>query len=89
MPVQVQEIESAETIVKEALSSVLYAQQIENGYQLVDSSPKVVYRIKNSGLNNVFLVEGKNAIVYKKGDSWVLEYYSENNLKQEALNIKF
>ena len=89
VPVQVQEIESAETIVKEALSSVLYAQQIENGYQLVDSSPKVVYRIKNSGLNNVFLVEGKNAIVYKKGDSWVLEYYSENNLKQEALNIKF
>jgi hypothetical protein len=75
--------------VKEMLSSVLYAQEIENGFQLVDSTPKVVYKIKSTGLDNVFLVEGQNATLYKKGDSWILEYYENNVLKQEELNIKF
>ena len=37
----------------------------------------------------LFLVEGKNAIVYKKGYDWVIEYYSGSTLEQEALNVKF
>ncbi|MDD7886421.1 hypothetical protein [Flavivirga sp. 57AJ16] len=75
--------------IEEVLSGVLYAQEIENGFQLVDSSPKVVYRIKQTKLDHVFLVENASAIIYKKGDSWVIEYYSNNILKQEVLNIKF
>lgn len=75
--------------VKEVSPKVLYAQEIESGFQLVDSSPKVVYRIKQTKLDKVFLVENKSAIIYKKGDDWVLEYYSNNVLKQETLNIKF
>ncbi|MBU3821880.1 hypothetical protein KO566_07385 [Flavobacteriaceae bacterium XHP0103] len=71
------------------VKDVLYAQQIENGFQLVDSSPKVVYKIRNTSLENVFMVEDKNATLYKKGDNWVLEYYENDVLKQEALNIKF
>src|SRR5690606_6747246 len=51
---------------KKEFSGVLYAQAIENGFQLVDSSPKVVYKIKNTSMENVFLVEGKNATLYKK-----------------------
>ncbi|WP_341216436.1 hypothetical protein, partial [uncultured Wocania sp.] len=77
-----------ETVI-EGASNVLYAQVIENGFQLVDSSPKVVYRIKSTNLDNVFLVENKSAIIYKKGDDWILEFYSNNVLKQETLNIKF
>jgi hypothetical protein len=75
--------------VIEGVSNVLYAQEIENGYQLVDSSPKVVYRIKKTNLDDVFLVEGTSAILYKKGNDWVIEYYSGTTLEQEALNIKF
>lgn len=71
------------------VKDILYAQKIENGFQLVDSSPKVVYKIRNTSLENVFMVEGKNATLYKKGDSWILEYYENDVLKQEALNIKF
>lgn len=78
-----------ETDIKEVLSKVLYAQEIENGFQLVDSSPKVVYRIKQTKLNHVFLVENKSAIIYKKGDDWTLEYYANGILKQDILNIKF
>lgn len=86
---------STKTIVQEPIktteapSGVLYAQVISNGFQLVDSSPKVLYRIKSTGLADTYLVENKNAIIYKNGNDWVLEYYSGDTLKQEALNIKF
>ncbi|APY10387.1 hypothetical protein BWZ22_03645 [Seonamhaeicola sp. S2-3] len=86
-----QKINEVKTQVKEeiAVAGVLYAQEIANGFQLVDSSPKVVYRMKNTGLDNVFLVEGKSAIIFKKGNNWVIEYYLGNQLKQDVLNIKF
>ena len=83
------EVEEAKTKVKEVTSGTLYAQEIPNGFQLVDSSPKVVYRIKKTGLDNVFLVEGKSAIIFKKGNNWMIEFYAGNNLLQKALNIKF
>ncbi|MEP5339292.1 MAG: hypothetical protein ABJL44_08510 [Algibacter sp.] len=87
--VKVKEVAVKTVVVTTAKSGVLYAQETENGYQLVDSSPKVIYKIKNTSLNKVFLVEGKNAIIYKKGDNWITEYYVGNTLKQETLNIKF
>lgn len=77
------------TPVKEVPTGVLYAQAIENGFQLVDSTPKVVYKIKKTGIADVFLVENKNATLYKKDNNWILEYYENNVLKQETLNIKF
>lgn len=83
------EVKSIKEDVVSVVSNVLYAQEIENGFQLVDSSPKVVYKIKNTGLSNVFLVENKEAIIYKKDNDWILEYYSDNALKQDVLNIKF
>lgn len=87
--VVVEEKKPIKEAVIEGVSNVLYAQEIANGFQLVDSSPKVVYRIKNTNLNNVFLVENKSAIIYKKGEDWVLEFYKGNTLVQETLNIKF
>lgn len=81
------QIETVET--KKPSSNVLYAQEIANGYQLVDSTPKVVYRIIKTGASNVFLVENLSAIVYKKGDGWLLEHYTGNAIIKETLNIKF
>lgn len=69
--------------------NVLYAQAIDSGFRLVDNAPKVVYRIKNTNLKDVYLVEGKSAIIYKSGDLWFLEYYNENTKFIEKLNIKF
>ncbi|OYX25443.1 MAG: hypothetical protein B7Z06_07255 [Flavobacteriales bacterium 32-35-8] len=83
-------IEVSKTVsASQNTSDVLYAQAIENGFQLVDSSPKVVYKIKNTSMENMFLVEGRNATLYKKGDHWIMEYYENNVLKQDVLNIKF
>lgn len=75
--------------VKEVLPGVLYAQAINNGFQLVDSSPKVVYKIKKTSLENVFLVEGLDGTLLNKNGQWILEYYDNGSLKQKVLNIKF
>ncbi|GAA4961971.1 hypothetical protein GCM10023315_07580 [Algibacter aquimarinus] len=88
-PTQKVEVVKAEKVVKEKLiegtSNVLYAQEIDGGFQLVDSSPKVIYKIFKTGLSNVYLVEDQSAIIYKEGDNWVIESYGS---KQE-LNVKF
>ncbi|CAH8291925.1 hypothetical protein EV196_10723 [Mariniflexile fucanivorans] len=93
VPVKEAIIEKVETVntpaIKEMSTGVLYAQAIENGFQLVDSTPKVVYKIKKTGIADVYLVENKNATLYKKGSNWILEYYENNVLKQEPLDIKF
>ncbi len=81
--------EIAPPVVKRKASNILYAQATDNGFQLVDSTPKVVYRIINTGLSNVFLVEGKSAILYQKGGAWILENQNGDTSTTEELNIKF
>lgn len=77
------------TEVDKDSSDILYAQEIENGFQLVDSTPKVVYKIIKTGIDNVFLIENETAIMYKKGDSWILENFEKGNSSKKVLNIKF
>ncbi|MFB9056417.1 hypothetical protein ACFFU9_06625 [Mariniflexile ostreae] len=71
------------------LNGALYAQPIENGFQLVDSTPKVVFRITKTGAQDVFLVENKTAIIYKQDEHWVLESAVNGQIKQQQLDIKF
>jgi methionine synthase II (cobalamin-independent) len=82
--------QKADAVVEkvEIASGMLYAQPIDNGFQIVDTTPKKVMILQNSGVKDVFKVEGKKAIVYKKGDVWM---YSESGdiLKGEVINIKF
>ena len=67
-------------------SNVLYAQTINNGYQVVDSTPKIVMVLLNTAKQDVFIVKGQDAIVYKENGFW---YKSKNASSAEALNIKF
>ncbi|MCF6295474.1 MAG: hypothetical protein L3J25_07270 [Flavobacteriaceae bacterium] len=70
-------------------SNVLYVQEIVNGFQIVDSTPKIVMILLVTPKQDVFIVKGKDAIVYKEDGFW---YLSENNgLKTttKTLNIKF
>lgn len=83
------QVVASNTTSNKSASDVLYAQAIDNGFQLVDSSPKVIYKIKTTGVNNVFLVQGKSAIVYKNDDNWFLEHHTPNAKIVEKLNVKF
>ena len=70
--------------------NVLYAQAIEGGYQLVNSTPEIVYVLKSTSAPDVFIVnkDGKNGVVYKNEGKWFIEM-DEKRSKAKELNIKF
>ena len=67
-------------------TNVLYAQEIKEGFQVVDATPKVVMVLLTTPKQDVYIVKDKNAIVYKQDGFW---YYSNNGTATELLNIKF
>ena len=72
-----------------ALAGTLYAQPIENGYQLVNLIPKVVFVIAKTGIKNTFIIKDKNGILYKKGENWIAEFYEGNKRVVNEYSIKF
>lgn len=74
-----------------ASAGSLYAQPIENGFQLVDSSPKVVLKIYKTSTPDVYMAEkgSRNGTFRKSGNSWVLEYYEAGKLVNETYEVKF
>ncbi len=74
---------------EEPTVDVLYAQKINNGFQLVDKTPKVVMIMLETNLENVFLVKDKNAIVYKEDGFWYISKNDGNKPSIKTLNIKF
>lgn len=94
--------ESSEYRIKDAAKSssssmmktdigVLYAQELPNGYQLVDSTPKIRMQLLKSTSPNVYIAESGtiNGVVYTENGKWFFEYYNANELVTEELNIKF
>ena len=81
------------TIQKENTTvSHLYAQGITNGYQLVDSTPKIVMKLYKTSQPNIFIGEKENGVsglLYSVNGAWYFEYYAGEELKKESLNIKF
>jgi len=90
---EVKETPSVETkpapVSSEVTSSVLYAQALDNGYQLVDNTPKIVFIALKSSQENRYYLQNKAGMLFKKGDSWYAEYYKDGVLITEELFIKF
>ena len=78
------------TISTSKPNNTLYAQAINNGFQLVNKSPKVVYTILYSAKKNVFIVKGKEAIIYKLDNgNWVISDVTNGNIEAKLIDIKF
>jgi hypothetical protein len=73
------------------ITSTLYAQATSNGYQLVDTSPKKVLTLLKTSMQDYFIAEtgASNGVVFKKDGAWVFEYYKDNKLVSQKLEIKF
>jgi hypothetical protein len=79
-----------ETVTNQA-AGTLYAQVIVNGYQLIDTTPKVVLTLLKTSAENYFIASNAtaNGIVLKKNEDWFFEYYKAGKLISEKLLIKF
>ncbi|MCO5725216.1 hypothetical protein [Robiginitalea marina] len=73
-------------------AELLYAQPVENGYQLVDSLPSVRMKLLNTSRPDTFIamVDGvAQGMVYNKEGQWWHEFYLEGRPQLRKLRIKF
>lgn len=70
-------------------SEVLYAQEKPNGYQLINTKPEIVFEVLKTSNPAVFVLENKTGVLLKKGENWIVEYYENNQLKTQQVNLKF
>ncbi|MFE3868504.1 hypothetical protein ACFX5E_10530 [Flavobacterium sp. LS2P90] len=78
-------------IIDKSNSNLFYAQPITNGFQLVDSSPKVVMKVfKTSNANCYIAVKGNTqGVLIAKDNQWFFEYYQNDSLISEKIEVKF
>jgi hypothetical protein len=72
-------------------AGTLYAQAITNGYQLIDTTPKIVLTLLKTSAENFFIAStaAANGIVLKHNEDWFFEYYKDGKLISEKLLVKF
>ncbi|MFT7901145.1 hypothetical protein VBY74_14305 [Tenacibaculum ascidiaceicola] len=87
--VEVVKNKTVEVNKENTTKNVLYAQSIVNGFQLVNTKPKVVFQVLKTSVKDVFVIKDKDGILYKNGDSWFAEYYDNNMKVIEKYQIKF
>jgi uncharacterized membrane protein len=67
----------------------LFANPIENGYTITDASSKVLYHLVFSGKEDVFIVKGQDAILYKMNNTWIVARANDAGVSMKTLNVKF
>ena len=67
----------------------LYAQPILNGFQIIDSEPKVIFKIYKTSTKEVYIAYKGNlqGIMISKNNECVFEYYQNEKLITEKVNI--
>ena len=68
---------------------ILYAQPKENGFQLVNEKPEVVFFLLQTEKKGVFIIKDKNGVFYKKDKYWVAETNENGNSVIKKYNVKF
>lgn len=86
---QKQLAETKTIISEDNQSEILYAQPIRGGYQVVDTEPKKVMVLLLSGAENYFIVQGKDAVVYKKDNVWMYAENDGKNMTVKKIQLKF
>lgn len=72
-------------------SNLLYAQPTENGFQLIDKTPKVVMKLLKTSRPDSFIAikNGVQGTLNAKDNQWFFEYYQNDKLISEKISVKF
>lgn len=78
-------------IVDNTDANLLFAQPITNGFQLVDNTPKVVMKVfRTSSAACYFATKGNiQGVLIAKDNHWYFEYYQNDKLISERIEVKF
>lgn len=67
----------------------LYAQKVAFGYQLVDTTPKILFKATKTSIPNAYLVTGlKQGLLTIVEDQWFLEYQENDTTVKVLLLVK-
>ncbi|QCX40089.1 hypothetical protein FF125_17155 [Aureibaculum algae] len=77
------------TILSVPTEKLLYAQKNRLGYQLVDSSPKIVFILLNSSKKEVYYIKNRSGIFFKEDGKWYAEYYFDGHLMKQEFDVKW
>ena len=82
---------SSNQILTENTETFYFAQPTTNGFQVVDSEPKVIMKLYTTSQKNVFIgLKGNtNGVVISKNGKWFFEYYDGDKLISESINLRF
>jgi len=71
--------------------NLLYAQPTENGYQLIDKTPKVIMKLLKTSRPDSFIAikDGVQGTLNAKDNQWFFEYYKNDQLVSEKVSVKF
>lgn len=95
IPVVVKPIikESINTKKIEGVSNIsletLYAQKKKNGFQLINTTPEILFFILKTNLEDVFIIKDKNGILYKNNRIWIAEFLENDKIISKSYQIKF
>jgi hypothetical protein len=81
-----------EVVMEKEPAERWYAQPIDNGYQLVDSEPKVRMKLLETSQEDTYIAMVDGApmgMVYKKDGDWWHEFYEDGKARLRKLDIKF
>lgn len=92
--VSVIDVVTNEVVVNNVIdpNELLFAQPLAGGnYQLIDSKPTVIMKIYKTSDANSFLAQKGNqqGVLIKKENQWFFEYYQNDQLVSEKINVKF
>lgn len=89
-------MEEKETIIRhqqdnEGLLYILFPKIIKNGYELYQSKSKLIFTILKTKTENVFIAYKNNihGIIYLKNKEWFFDYYKDEVLISEQIDIDF
>jgi hypothetical protein len=71
--------------------TALFAQPIKNGFQLVDTTPKVVMKAYKTTNPSIYIASKENTqgVMILKENQWFFEYYEKDTLMSEKITVKF
>lgn len=87
-------ISNSATVVPVSTSApaeLLYAQATPTGYQLVDASPKVVFKLNKTSVPTLYtaIKDNRQGVLIQKENQWFFEYYENEKLFSELVRVKF
>lgn len=90
VPVVNQESKATKSIEIKS-TDLLYAQPTPYGYQLIDKEPKVIMKLyKTSNLFSYMAIKGNvQGVLVSKDNQWFFEYYQNDQLISEKVEVKF